>query len=233
MEQTENTTQQTGETAQQAQAAQAAPNVNFDNTIDKVTVKFNFRKVVTKDEKSGVEVESKRPTVELDLPLMSVEGIVKEFNAGGKRLDLLIEAIRDYQINRAREIVNEREDINAANFPYEELSWEAIANLPKAERRGGGIAKETWEDFSKDYIAVMPGVTGKSIEQVTNAAKILLNKFQLVKTNKPVLKLLKDQVAMYANSSPNAEQFEDCIKFLAEKAETFINLDDKALLANL
>ena len=213
--------------------AQATPIANFDNTVDKVTVKFNFRKVVTKDEVSGVEVESKRPTVELDLPLLSVEGIVKVFEAGGKQLDLLVEAVREVQISRARELVNEKEDITAANFPYDQLLWDAIANLPKAERRGGGIPKETWEEFSKDYVAVMPAVTGKSIEQVTNAAKILLNKFQLVKTNKPVLKLLKDQVALYANSSPNAEQYSDCIQFLVEKADTFINLDDAALLANL
>ena len=223
---------QSQETAAETNA-QTTPVANFDNTVDKVTVKFNFRKVVTKDEVSGVEVESKRPTVELDLPLLSVEGIVKVFEAGGKQLDLLVEAVREVQISRARELVNEKEDITAANFPYDQLLWNSIANLPKAERRGGGIPKETWEEFSKDYVAVMPAVTGKSIEQVTNAAKILLNKFQLVKTNKPVLKLLKDQVALYANSSPNAEQYSDCIQFLVEKADTFINLDDAALLANL
>lgn len=36
----------------------------FDNTVDKVTTKFSFRKV--KDEATGLE--SKRPTVEIDLP---------------------------------------------------------------------------------------------------------------------------------------------------------------------
>jgi len=206
---------------------------NFDNTIDKVAVKFNFRKITTKDEKTGLEVESKRPTVELELPLLTIEGIVKVMEVGGKQLDLLVEAVREVQISRAREIVSEQEDITAANFPYAQLGWEAIANLPKAERRGGGIPKETWEEFGKDYVAVMPAVTGKTVEQVANAAKILLNKFQLVKTNKPVLKLLKDQVALYANSSPNAEQYTECIAFLADKADTFINLDDAALLANL
>lgn len=208
---------------------QTAPVVNYDNTVDKVAVKFNFRKV--KDEATGLE--SKRATVELELPLMSVEGIVKVFEAGGKQLELLVEAVREVQISRAREIVSEKEDISAANFPYEAISWEAIANLPKAERRGGGIPKETWEEFSKDYIAVMPSVTGKTVEQISNAAKILLNKFQSVKTNKPVLKLLKDQIAIYANQSPNAEQYADCIAFLVDKADTFVSMDDAALLANL
>ena len=202
---------------------------NFDNTVDKVAVKFNFRRV--KDEATGLE--SKRPSVEIELPLLSVEGIVAAFQAGGKQLDLIVEAVRDVQIARARELINEKEDINADNFPYAELLWETIANLPKAERRGGGIPKETWEEFAKDYIAVMPSATGKSLDQITNASKILLNKFQAVKTNKPVLKLLKDQIGIYANTSPNAEQYSDCISFLVEKADTFLNLDEAALLANL
>ena len=202
---------------------------NFDNTVDKVAVKFNFRKV--KDESTGLE--TKRPSVEIELPLLSVEGIIAAFQAGGKQLDLIVEAVRDVQIARARELVNEKEDINAENFPYAELNWEVIANLPKAERRGGGIPKETREEFANDYIAVMPSATGKSLDQITNASKILLNKFQAVKTNKPVLKLLKDQIGIYANTSPNAEQYSDCISFLVEKADTFLNLDEAALLANL
>lgn len=206
---------------------------NFDNTVDKVAVNFSFRKVVTKDESTGLEAEYKRPTIELELPLLTVEGIVKVFEAGGKQLDLVVEAVRAVQLSRARELVNEKEDITADNFPYAAISWEAIANLPKAERRGGGIDKETWAEFAKDYIAVMPSVTGKTVEQVTNASKILVNRLQAVKNSKPHLKLLKDQLAVYANSSPNAEQFADCISFLVEKAETFLAMDDASLLANL
>lgn len=205
------------------------PAVNFDNTVDTVSVKFNFRKV--KDEQTGLE--TKRPSIELPLKLLTVEGIVQVFQAGGKQLDLLVEAVRDVQLSRAREIVNEKEDITAENFPYDALSWDAIANLPKAERRGGGIDKETWAEFAKDYIAIMPSLTGKTVEQVTNASKILLNRLQAVKNSKPHLKLLKEQLAIYANSSPNAEQFADCVSFLVEKAETFLSMDDAALLANL
>ena len=217
------------QTAAIEQTAAVAIQANFDNTVDKVDVKFNFRKV--KDEATGLE--SKRPTVEIPLPLLSVEGLVAAVQAGGKQLDLVIEAVRQVQIDRAREIVNDNENISAENFPYAELTWEKIANLPRAERRGGGISKEVWEDFSKDYIAVMPSLTGKSVEQVTNAAKILLNKFQSCKTNKPVLRLLKDQLALYANNSSNAETFVDCLSFLNEKADTFIEMDEEAMLGNL
>ena len=206
---------------------------NFDNKIEKKSVKFSFRKVVTKDESSGIETESKRPTVELDLPLISVEGIIAAFQAGGKQLDLILEALQDVQIARARELVNENENINSDNFPYEQLDWAAIANLPKAERRGGGISKELWEDFGKDYLVVMPGVTGKSEDQIKNAVKILLNKFQQVKTAKPIIKLLKDQLALYVANSPNAEQYSEAVEFLVEKADKFLNVSEADLLAAL
>ena len=212
-------------TEQIAQEVQA----NFDNKVEKVEVKFSFRTV--KDEATGLS--SKRPTVELALPLLSVEGIVAALQAGGKQLDLVIEAVRQIQIDRARELVNEKEDITADNFPFAELEWEKIANLPKAERRGGGIPKEVWEDFIKDYISVMPGATGKTVDQVTNASKLLATKFQTVKTNKPVLKLLKEQIAIYVTNSSQAESFSDCVNFLVEKADALLNMDEAALLEAL
>jgi hypothetical protein len=204
-------------------------NANFDQNVDVKDVKFNFRTV--KDEATGLE--SKRPSVELSIPIPSVEGIIAILEAGGKQLELLQEAVAEIVINRAREIVSDKEDISADNFPFAELTWEAIANLPKAERKGRGIAKEIWEDFSKDYIATMPAVTGKSAEQVGNAAKILLNKFSAVKSNKPVISLLKNQLGLYLNSSANAEQFSDCVEFLMQKAQTLLDADEAALLSNL
>jgi hypothetical protein len=214
----------------------------FNNKVETKEVKFHFKKIKVKDEATGLETENKRPTVELILPVPSVEGIIDIFNAPdaidangmpNKSLSLLLEAIHDVVINRARELVNDKEDINQDNFPIAELAWDKIANLPRAERRGGGISKEVWEEFAKDYIEVMPAVTGKSAEQVGNAAKILLNKFNQVKTNKPVLKLLKEQLALYCTSSPNAETYEDCIKFLLDKADALLNMDEAQLLQNL
>lgn len=202
---------------------------NFDKTLDEKEVKFNFRKV--KDDATGLE--TKRPSVELKLLVPSVEGIIAILEAGGKQLELLQEAVADIVIQRARELISDAEDTTADNFPYAQLSWEVIANLPKAERKGRGIAKEVWEDFSKDYIATMPAVTGKSAEQVGNAAKILLNKFSAVKSNKPVISLLKSQLGMYLNSSANAEQFSDCVEFLLQKAQTLLDADEAALLSNL
>lgn len=216
-------------TAEQKEQLHADIKASFNNKVDVKEVKFNFRKV--KDEASGVE--TKREAVTLSLPVPSVEGIIEILQAGGKQLELLQEAVAAVIIDQAREYVNDNEAVNATNFPYATMSWEAIANLPKAERRGGGIAKELWEEFAKDYLAVMPAVINKPIKSVELATKVFLTKFSAVKTDKKVLTLLKSYLAMYLNASPNAEAYAECVEFLDKKAETLLSADSSNLLDNL
>lgn len=233
----ENQTTQAQETPAISETDKAALHeaikANFDNKVDVKEVKFHFKKQAVEVDGKATGDFTKRPTVTLNLPTPSVEGIIAILEAGGKQLDLLMEAVQEVVFGRAREIVNEKEDISQDNFPMEEMSWEKIANLPKAERRGGGISKETWEEFAKDYIAVMPGVTGKTADQIGNAAKILLNKFAACKTNKPVLGLLKEQIGLYVTHSPNAGEYAECVEFLNNKAETLLKMSDEDLLKNL
>lgn len=202
---------------------------NYDFSVDVKPVLFRFKKTVDKDTK----IETVREPVELAVPFPSIEGIIAIIEAGGKQLELLQDAVEGVITQVAREIISEDTNINAANFPVEKLSWEAIANMPKAQRRGGGIPKEVWDGFEQDYIEVMPGATGKSVDQVTNAAKILKNKLTQVKTNEPVLQLLVEQLAIYAEHSPNIEEYKECVEFLANKAEQFLNITEEELLANL
>jgi hypothetical protein len=202
---------------------------NFDNKVDVLDTNFHFRKV--KDEASGVE--TKRPTVTIPVPAPSVEGIIAIIEAGGKGLDLLLEAVRDKVVEQARDQVNEKEDITADNFDYTKLSWEAIANMPKAERRGGGIAKELWDDFAADYVSVMPGVTGKKKEAVELAAKVFVSKFANAKTNKPVLKVLQEQLGLYINNTTRGEEMAPVVEWLSNKLDTLIKTDETNLLLSL
>jgi hypothetical protein len=206
--------------AQDATVAQP----NFDNTVDIKPFKFSFRKD---------NLGNTRPAVEVNLPMPSVEGIAKIFNDGGKGLDTLVAIVSNAITDHVRGILSDDDAITSANFPYDQATWEAFVNVPEAEKRGRGIAKEVWTSFGEDYIAQMPALTGKKQEFVDLAAKLLLNKFQTVKTNKPVIEKLKAQLAIYLNGSPNAEQFVECVKFLDEKADLLLKLDESALLENL
>ena len=226
------TQNQTAPTAEQVEVAKQELHnqivARFNNLVDTKEFKFSFKT----DKETGV----KRPTVELRLPVLSVEGIVDILQNGEERpkeLELLLEVLGDAIYEQARSIVNDTEDITQENFPLDKVTWAFIANMPKAERRGGGISKETWDEFAKDYIEVMPAATGKKPEQVGLAAKLLLAKFNPVKTQKPVITMLQGQLGIYVTTSPNAEQFQDCVEFLNKKAETLLNADPAALLEAL
>lgn len=207
-------------------AAIAAIQPNFDKFTDKKSFKFHFKKD---------ELGNKRPTVELELPVPSVEGIIDILTKEGneKELALLIESIENVVTAQARSLVNADENISQANFPVSSVLWGFIANMDKAERRGGGISKETWAEFAKDYTEIMPAVTGKTADQVGRAAAIFIDKFNKIKTNKPVLTKLKEQLGIYVTSSPRAEDYTDCVEFLTDKADKLLAQDDSALLDNL
>lgn len=192
-------------------------------------VAFKFKK--SKDKDTGLETV--REAVELAVPYPSAVGLVKIIEVGGKQLELLMEAAESVINSAVRDHLNEDYKLNATNFPYDKVSWEAIANLPKAQRRGGGIPKEVWEAFGTDYCEVMPAATGKNLEQVGNAAKILMGRLSNVRTNKPVLEMLVQQLAIYAGATQNLEDFQEVIDFLADKADSYLNLSDEDLLANL
>ena len=202
--------------------------------MKKVT-KFNFKK--STDKETGIVTE--RQAVELPIPYPSLEGVVnilEKVEDDPKGVELLMECVESVINSRVRDFLNDEEKgttYDASNFPYEELSWSKIASLPKAARRGGGIAKETWDAFAADYMEVMPEVTGKTIEQIGNMAKILLNRLTMVKTNKPVLAMVVERLGLYAENSPNVEEFAECIEFLVNKADTFLNVSDEELLSNL
>ena len=209
---------------------------NYDFSVVGELTKFNFKK--SKDKDTGIEII--REAVELIVPYPSVQGLIdiiegKHLTEGqpNKGLELLLDVMRDTVNSACRDILYEDFKLNAANFPVNAVSWEFIANIPKVQRRGGGSPKETWEAFAEDYLTIMPDVTGKSVEAVTNAAKCLSAKLTTCRTNKPVLNLLVEQLAIYAEASESIEEYQECVAFLLNKADTFLNTTDEDLLSNL
>jgi hypothetical protein len=199
---------------------------NFNSKVDVVETAFHFRKTV--DE--ATKIETKRASVLLPLPTPSVEGLIDIIQNGGKGLDLLIEAAQGIVIEQAREYINNNEDVTSLNFPFAMLDWNTIANLPKADRRGGGISKEVWDEFAKDYILVMPALINKSSEAVTMATKIFLTKFANVKTNKAIISKLKDYLAIYINNTARGEEFVEAVEWLNKKADVLIATGEENLL---
>lgn len=201
--------------------------------VDYQDFSFTFRK--TKDEETGVE--TKRPNVEVKLPVPSIEGIVDILQKGGKPLELLQSAVASVISDYVKSMLNDDATLTSDNFPVDAINWEAIANQPESERRGRGIAKEIWEDFIKSYLSIMPGLTGRTVEQVKRQAAILAAKLNPLKNHEKkdeILPKFKEQLSLYLNQAPDAEQFAPCVEFLLQKADNLLNADkDSNLASNL
>lgn len=208
----------------------AAPiRVNFDNKLDYKGSKFSFKTV--KDKDTGVE--TKRATIELDkIPVPSVEGVVAILEIGGKSFDLLMEAVTNVVLDRARDVINADEKITSENFPYDLLNWNVIAELEKEDRRSA-IPKEVWEEFAVDFTAIMPSLSGITSEQAANVAKILIGRFAAVKSRKDIISKLQGRVALYAEHSTRAAEFADVIDTLYKKAEKLLEAKEEKLEDNL
>lgn len=188
-------------------------------------VKFNFRKD---------ELGNKRPSVTLQVNVLTLQGLVSILEAGDeKQIGLILETLQTPILDQARAQVDENESISQETLDTSKLSWEYISKLEPATRRGGGIPKEVWEAFVADYIEVMPAVTGKTKEQVSRAATLLGNKFSAVKGAKPILAFLRTQLDLYLSSTSKSEEFAACYEFLAKKADDLLQASDATLLANL
>lgn len=201
--------------------------------VDLTDFNFGFRK--QKNDETGVE--TKRPNVEFKLGIPSVEGIVDILTRGGKELELLQSAVRSTFEDYIKSLLSDDDTLTSENFPVDSVNWAAIANQPESERKGRGIAKEVWEDFIKSYLDVMPGLTGRTLEQVKRQASILAAKLNPLKNHEKkedILPKFKEQLTLYVNNAQDAEQYAACVEFLLKKADTLLNADkDSNLASNL
>jgi hypothetical protein len=235
-----------------AVAPVAVPVSPIPGTIFRPT-KYHFKKD---------DLGQKRPTVELFIPVPTWDGfaalassadVVKNdkgevvtqkvdgkdvpVTIGEKVRSLVLEMLADAAAGQGREQVgdeknpvNKQEELNLSK-----LTLAYIACLPPAERRGGGISKETWEGFFKNYLEVMPAATGKKKEQVENAGKLFVARLQPVKTQKKILAFLKEQLNLWFTSAGTEaqEEFAEVYEFLGQKIDEFSKRDEAELLANL
>lgn len=217
---------------------------NFDETVDSEKFKFRFKK-----DKLG----NQRPTIEFEAAVPSVEGIIQILSKGGKDLALLKEAVVDVvrgaytayfgdnETATAKEataatVKYKVKDANGVEVEHEvpAFSWEGIANQPASDRRASTISDEDWTGFAEDYVAIMPALTAKTVEQITTALFVFTKKLAPVKQNKEILKVLQAQFAIYVNNTKKGEQFAEIVELLTRKFETYLSANDiEALISNL
>lgn len=200
------------------QDTQAAPAVTKPVT-------FHFRE----DPKTKI----KRPSITINASMPTADTVADIYNAGGRGLAKLVELMESAVTGHIRNILASDKDMTSASFPLDQAAWDAWVAVPDAERAARGISKEVWDAFKADYIACMPGLTGRPLEAIKLGAKLMVdNRFTTIKTDKKSIAKLMEYLAIYIQS-PGAENYLDCITVLEEKAAAFLAADNSALLENL
>jgi hypothetical protein len=199
---------------------------NVDRLTSAKEMVFNFKKDKLGNKRNSVKLEPKVP---------SVDGVVDILSRGDeKEIELLLDAVYSVIRSAAAGIISDDENITKDNFPYDKVTWNAIANQPKEDRRSSTIPEEAWNDFCTSYIGYMPGATGKSEEAVSNATLVYRKKFAPWKSDKKTLEKLKGQLALYIDGCPDAEQHQEILDMLLRRVDVYLNADDViALAANL
>lgn len=207
----------------------AAVKAKFDNLVD-----FKVQAVHFKTDK---ELGFKRPSFEVSMPVPSVEGFIAILENGGKGLELLQEAAESLVYSQLRSQINDLlekgGDIDETSIDISKLTWDYIATLSKEDKRAAQISKETWDDFSKDYIEVVVRITGKDLEKVALAAKNFTTKLAKVRGKKTVLKFLSGQLDIWFSNTARGEDFAEVYSLLDKKVKEFMQEDEDSLLANL
>lgn len=171
------------------------------------------------------DLGNQRSPVKLQIPVPNAHGIKAILEAGGKGYELLQEAMFDLVRAVVGDVVAQKLDISQENVDLKAFTWEVIANMPKEDRRSNTIPKEDWEAFVKDYVAVMPGLTNKTVDQVKAACEVYIRKFAPWKTQHGIIRKLKEQLALYMQT-PNAEKFVEILDFLIKRADSYLASND-------
>jgi hypothetical protein len=203
---------------------QSAVVSNLDKFHAMKEVSFRFKK-----DKLG----NQRPGIKMNLLVLTPDGVAQILTSGDqKQWSLLEDSIYSTVRDVLAGFVGE-ESFDPEKFDLSQLTWQAIANMPKEDRRSSSIPEELWTAFTADYIAVMPSLTGKTTKQVENATEVFVRKLLPVKSNKKVVEKLKEQLALYA-SQPSAESFTDILDLLLKRCDTYMAADDMtSIIGNL
>lgn len=195
---------------------------NEANAVEVTETDFTFR--------TNKETGFKRPTVSLKYPVISGLGIATLLvdNADSKEAKLALDAVQSIVSSYVRGLVDSDSEFDQAKLDAliseNKISLEAIANLPKSERNV--LSREDMEAFAKDYIKIMPEITGKSEAKVTSAAGLFVERFKRVAGDNDILKILQDQLTIFVDKAPEdvAATHEKAITYLAGKLEELLSV---------
>lgn len=213
------------------QEAMEKMNVSSDDILI-AEHKFTFKGAI--DPETNKRGKPRAPLV-LALPLPTMDGIIGAISSNSQALEWVQEVIQNEILGHVRDKISgddpewrAQEDVD-----FSKLSISFIANLPKAERTGGGISKEVWEAWATDYREVMVGEFARDPKKAAASCDLLFKKFNPVKTQKKIITILLDELNKWFSKTSMQDQFASCYAFLAEKGQKLLEEDEEKLANSL
>lgn len=191
------------------------------------------QKELTVSFRKNKETGEQRSSVELVLPVPNQEGVAallmsEDPKVSGFIVDLVESALSDY----ARKLVGDDLEFNQAKLDAliaeGKFNIETLATLPRSERNS--IGKEDLEAFAKDYVVIMPAVTGKSVESVQTAAGLFMERFKRCAGQNDVLNVLKTRLGQFMENADaeTMQKHERVLSYLAGKVDELLSLEVSA-----
>ena len=191
---------------------------------------FFFR---TKEEKNqlGETVKSKRPTVKLNIPVITLDGVINLINEGnGTKIAGLLSVLEDVIYKQAKEQVDENEAISQEALDVSKLTLDFILTLPPSSRSSNAPSEEQWKAFELDYPAVMAAVQpDRTTEQISLARDLFLKKLTPVKDKPQMIKVLQDYIALWFTNSKQQEELTTVFEYINNRAEALLATPAKVL----
>jgi hypothetical protein len=210
--------------------------------------KFGFRTTEVKDELGKTVIDEatkkpqtwKRPTLALQIPLLTRAGLMAALSANDKSAELALSQVNQVITDRVRGLLqdaienNPKVELTPEIIDISKLNFLEIAMLPRSER-GAGISKEDWASFAEDYIEVMqkpetiadfPDKRKRELETLQTHATLLTGKFNQVKSRKDVVEQMNVFLDIWAAHSNKLEEHQACYELLKGKANTIMQGND-------
>lgn len=172
----------------------------------------------------------KRPTVVVAYDVPNAAGIVELLQSDDQKVVTLVtDTVQGLITSYVRSFVDADPEFDQAKL--DELvakgliNLQTIANLPKSERNT--ISKDDLEQFAKDYVEIMPGVTGKEKSRVELAASMFVQRYKPVAGKKDVLETLAGQLGIFVENASEEvmERNAKVVNYLADKAQELLSID--------
>ncbi len=193
-------------------------------------MKFYFRTKEIVNE-LGEKTKVKRPTVELAVPVVTLDGLIKLLNEGdATKIAGLLSVLENVIYTEAKQQVDDDEAITQEKLDLTKLTLDFILSLPPSSRSITAPSEEQWKLFESDYPAVMAAVqTDKTAGQIGLARDIFLKKLNPAKEKLDLIKVLKGYLSLWFTNSSQQEELAIVFEYLNNRAENLLVAPPKVL----